>query len=88
MRYPGECRDPHIRLLPTAGVCEQHVGATIRLLPTEGVCDQRVGASLRLLPTAGVCEQHVSTSIRLACRRVDQTFAHRRCMPAACRRVD
>ena len=73
---------------PPQGVCDQRVGALLRLLPTAGVCDQRVGASLRLLPTAGVCEQHVSTSIRLACRRVDQTFAHRRCMPAACRRVD
>ena len=53
------------RLLPTAGVCDQRVGATVRLLPTAGVCDQRVSTTIRLLPTAGVCDQHVGLFLRL-----------------------
>ena len=28
------------RHLPTAGVCDQRLGASLRLLPTAGVCDQ------------------------------------------------
>ena len=65
IRYPRECRGTHLRLLPTAGVCDQRVGVTPRLLPTAGVCDQHVGASLRPLPTAGVCEQRLCASLRL-----------------------
>ena len=57
IRYHRECRGPHPRLLPTAGVCEQRLGVSLRLLLTAGVCEQRLGTSLRLLPTAGVCEQ-------------------------------
>ena len=52
IRYPRECRGTHLRLLPTAGVCDQHVGASLRPLPTAGVCDQFVGVFPRLLPTA------------------------------------
>ena len=62
IRYPRECRGTHLRLLPTAGVCDQRVGVTPRLLPTAGVCDQHVGASLRLLPTTGECDQLVGVS--------------------------
>ena len=51
--------------MPTAGVCDQRVGATVRLLPTAGVCDQHVGLFLRLLPTAGVCDQHIRVLLRL-----------------------
>ena len=91
MRYPGECRDPHIRLLPTAGVCEQHVGASIRLLPTAGVCDKHVGLFIRLLPTAGVCNKHIRVLLRLLptavlCNRhVGVVFRLLRCMLSACR---
>ena len=65
IRYPGECKDLHPRLWPTAGVWEQRLCASLRLLPTAGVCDQRLGASHRLLLTAGVCEQHLSGYLRL-----------------------
>ena len=55
IRYPRECRDPHSRLLPTAGVCEQRLGAFLRLLLTAGEGDPRYGGTfLRLWPTAGV----------------------------------
>ena len=47
---------------PTAGVCEQRLGASLRLLPTAGVCNQHLGAFLRLLLTAGVCEQRLGAS--------------------------
>ena len=53
--------DP-IRHLPTAGVCDRHLGMLPRLLPTAGVCDQHLGTFLRLLPTAGVCDQHLGKS--------------------------
>ena len=53
------------RILPTAGVCDQHLGASLRLLLTAGVCAQRLGGFLRLLLTAGVCEQRLGASLRL-----------------------
>ena len=68
IKYVRECRSPHPRLLPTAGVCEQRLGESLRLLLTAGVCEQRLGMSLkhlliagvssRLFPIAGVCDQH------------------------------
>ena len=42
-----------MRHLLTAGVCEQHFGASHGLLPTAGVCEHQLGKSLRLLLTAG-----------------------------------
>ena len=59
IRFARECRGPHRRLLPTAGVCEQREGVHIRLLPTAGVCDQHVDVNviIRILPTAG--DKHV-----------------------------
>ena len=48
-----------LRHLPTAGVCDQRLGASFRLLPTAGVWDQRLSATLRLLLIADVCEQHL-----------------------------
>ena len=48
--------DP-IRHLPTAGVCNRHLGMFPRLLPTAGVCDQHLGKSFRLLLSAGECNQ-------------------------------
>ena len=62
IRYPRECRDPHLRLLPTAGVCQQRLGTFLRLLLTAGVCERRLGAFLRLLLTAGVCEQRLGAT--------------------------
>ena len=54
-----------VRLLVTAGLCNQCFGAFLRLLPTAGVCDQHEGATIRLLPNAGACDQHVGATIRL-----------------------
>ena len=53
-RFPRECSGITRRLLPTAGVGDQRLGAPFRLLPTAGVCDQHLGAVLRLLLTAGI----------------------------------
>ena len=55
--------DASPRLLPTAGVSDQRLGAFIRHLLTAGVCNQRVGTSGRLLPTTGVSGRHVSASL-------------------------
>ena len=65
IRYPRDCRGTHLRLLPTAGVCDQRVFACLRLLPTAGVSDQHLGAFIRHLLTAGVCNQRVGASGRL-----------------------
>ena len=46
-RVTRECRGPLLRLLPTAGVVEQHLGASLRLLLTAGVGVLRVSISLR-----------------------------------------
>ena len=45
--------------LPTADVCDQHVGSSHTHLPTAGVYDQHVGWSLTHLPTTGVCNHHM-----------------------------
>ena len=52
--FPGNVTCGAVRLLVTAGLCNQCFGAFLRLLPTAGVCDQRIGTFHRLLPTAGV----------------------------------
>ena len=56
-RYPRECRGHYFRLLPTAGVCNQHIRVLIRLLPTAGLCNWYIRAVFRLLPTTGVRNQ-------------------------------
>ena len=56
----GSC----LRLLPTAGVCDQRSGASLRLLLTAGVCEKRSGKFLSLLLTAGVCKQCFSLVLR------------------------
>ena len=38
--------------LPTAGVCDQCIGALFRLLPTACECDQCLGSFLKACPTA------------------------------------
>ena len=42
-KYPWDCWGSCLRLLPTAGVCDQRSGASLRLLLTAGVCEQRLG---------------------------------------------
>ena len=64
IRYPRECWGSCLRLLPTAGVCDQRSGASLRLLLTAGVCEQHLGGFLRLLLTAGVCEQRFSLVLK------------------------
>ena len=63
-KYPWECWGSCLRLLPTAGVCDQRSGASLRLLLTAGVCEQRLGGFLRPLLTAGVCKQRFSLVLR------------------------
>ena len=46
-RVSRECRGPLLRLLPTSGVVEQHLGASLRLFLTAGVGDPRGSISLR-----------------------------------------
>ena len=48
-----------LRRLPTAGVCDQHVGVSLKLLPAAGLCDQDVDVNMiiRILPSAG--DKHV-----------------------------
>ena len=56
--YFSSCEQPlgtYSRLLPTAGVWDQHINVSLRLLPTARVCNQHIGVSPRLLLTAGVC---------------------------------
>ena len=40
------------RFLPTAGVCNQQLGASQRLLPTAGAFDQQLSGSLAIAPQA------------------------------------
>ena len=63
-KYPRECWGSCLRLLPTAGVCDQRSGASLRLLLTAGVCEQLLGGFLRLLLTADVCEQRFSPVLK------------------------
>ena len=64
-KYPWEYWGSCLRLLPTAGVCDQRSDASLRLLLTAGVCEQHIGGYHRLLLTAGVCEQHLGGYYRL-----------------------
>ena len=53
--FPGNVTCGAVRLLLTAGLCNQCFGAFLRLLPTAGVCDQRFCVHFRLLPNASLC---------------------------------
>ena len=43
-----------LRLLPTTGVYDQHLGIFLGLLPAAGVCDRRKGVLITLLASAGL----------------------------------
>ena len=62
------------RHLPTAGVCDLRLGASLRHLLSAGVSDQHISWFLacRLVPSSLVGSQHVGWFP--ACRLVPQTF--------------